>query len=58
MKWILIAIYLQTGSVEPIVEKQLFIDKQSCQQIQRKYMSKQAVGRKWSMCIELKEYQG
>ena len=58
MKWILIAIYLQTGSVEPIVEKQLFIDKQSCQQIQRQYMSKQAMGRKWSMCIELKEYHG
>ena len=58
MKWILIAIYLQTGSVEPIVEKQLFMDKQSCQQIQRQYMSKQAMGRKWSMCIELKEYHG
>ena len=58
MKWILIAIYLQTGSVEPIVEKQLFMDKQSCQQIQRKYMDKQAMGRKWSMCIELKEYHG
>ena len=55
MKWILIAIYLANGADTPVTQQQLFIDKQSCQQIQRQYMSKQAVGRKWSMCIELKE---
>ena len=56
MKWILIAIYLANGADTPVTQQQLFMDKQSCRQIQRQYMSKQAMGRKWSMCIELKEY--
>lgn len=56
MKYLLIALYLPNGSLEPHMETSLLPDKLACQSAQEQYLKSQAAGSKWAICKKLKPF--
>lgn len=55
MKYLLIALYLLDGSVDPQMMTSLYADKEGCKTAQEQYMKSQAAGSKWTICKKLKQ---
>jgi len=55
MKFLLIAVYLAHGGVEPTLQKREFLDKGECQALATRYIKQVISGQARAFCLPLKD---